>query len=270
MALKLRILFMIATFNALSFVTVAIAQEEKQWELGIGIASLYGPDYRSSDQYRSYTAPIPYVVYHGKFIHSDREGVRSNFFTSENIEFILSAGAYISPNADENEARENMPHLGSTMELGPSINIRLSSDSMQNGWRLQLPWRAIFSVAADRNGYVGSIFQPQLVYHKYFTDWTLRYRTGLLFGSDTYHDYYYSVAQQFVTDNRTYYDAHGGYSGLTNEVSLSRPIKINEMHTRLAFLIRYDDLHGVNYDNSPLFKTKSVVRAGFAFIWVMK
>ncbi len=53
---------------------------EKKWELGVGLGSVYGPDYRGSDEYRSFTSAIPYVVYHGKFIRSDRDGLKAQFF----------------------------------------------------------------------------------------------------------------------------------------------------------------------------------------------
>lgn len=105
----------------------------KKWELGLGLGSLYGPDYRGADEYRSYTAAIPYVIYRGKYIRSDREGVRGNFFHSDNLEFSLSASANVTPDADKNKARTGMPKLGSTAELGPSFNIRLTGPSLRQG-----------------------------------------------------------------------------------------------------------------------------------------
>jgi outer membrane protein len=53
---------------------------EKKWALGVGIGSVYGPDYRGADEYRSFTSVIPYLVYHGKFIRSDLEGLKSTIF----------------------------------------------------------------------------------------------------------------------------------------------------------------------------------------------
>src|SRR5690606_40916181 len=51
----------------------------KTWELGLGIGAVSGPDYRGSKETHHYVAPIPYFIYRGKFIQSDREGVRGQF-----------------------------------------------------------------------------------------------------------------------------------------------------------------------------------------------
>lgn len=243
---------------------------EKKWELGVGLGSVYGPDYRGADEYRSFTSVIPYLVYHGKFIRSDREGVKAQFFSSDDINFSLSASAYISPNSDENKRRENMPSLGSTIEFGPSINIRLTGDDLRNGWQLQLPWRAVFAVGGSNNKMIGSVIQPQLVYQQKFSSWYLRYRTSVMFGSNTYHDYYYGVDAQYATAERPEFNATSGYSGFINDIALSRELDIADIKTRVAFFIRYDNLANVKFNESPLFASENVWRSGVAFIWVIK
>lgn len=243
---------------------------EKKWELGVGIGSVYGPDYRGADEYRSFTSVIPYLVYHGKFIRSDREGLKAQFFSSDKIDFSLSASAYISPNSDENKRRENMPFLGSTIELGPSLNIRLTGDDLRNGWQLQLPWRAVFAVGGSSNQMIGSVIQPQLVYQQKFSSWYFRYRTSVMYGSSDYHDYYYSVAAQYATAERPEFRAAGGYSGFINDVAFSRELDIADIKTRIAFFVRYDNLAHVSFNESPLFASANVWRSGVAFIWVIK
>lgn len=243
---------------------------EKKWELGIGLGSVYGPDYRGSNDYRSFTSAIPYVIYYGKFIRADREGVRAQFFDSDRVAFSISANAYISPDSDENKTREGMPALGSTLEFGPSLNIRLSGENLRQGWQVQLPWRAVFSVGGDSNKMIGSVLQPQLVYQYQFPQWRLRYSTGVIYASDDYHDYYYSVAPRYVTAERGEYQAHAGYSGYMNNFTLSRQIDIGTLKTRFAFFVRYDNLQGVDFDTSPLYQTPHVWRGGAALVWVMR
>ena len=259
-------LFLLLTSSYLS----ADELPEKKWELGVGLGSVYGPDYRGADEYRSFTSVIPYIVYHGKFIRSDREGVKAQFFSSDNIDFSLSASAYISPNSDENKRRENMPYLGSTIEFGPSINIRLTGDDLRSGWQLQLPWRAVFAVGGSSNKMIGSVIQPQLAYQQKFSSWYLRYRTSVMFGSNAYHDYYYSVDAQYATPNRPEFHATSGYSGFINELALSRELDVADIKTRVAFFIRYDNLANVKFNESPLFASENVWRGGMAFIWVIK
>src|SRR5690606_33723225 len=49
-----------------------IVPAAKTWELGIGVGAITGPDYRGSKEYHHYVAPIPYVIYRGKYIQTDR------------------------------------------------------------------------------------------------------------------------------------------------------------------------------------------------------
>jgi outer membrane scaffolding protein for murein synthesis (MipA/OmpV family) len=243
---------------------------QKKWELGLGVGAVAGPDYRGSDEYRSFISPIPYFIYRGNFIHSDRDGVRGNFLRTNRYEFTLSASAAITPDTDKNTLREGMPELGSTLELGPSFNINLSGKDFSQGWHLQLPWRAVFAIGADDSGYVGSIIQPQLVYRTSLSDWTFSYRAGITYASDDYHAYYYSVAPQYVTAKRTAFSADAGYSGWNNNLALSRRFTHQGFTTRLAFFIRYDNIEHTDIAASPLVVDKHSVRGGIALIWVIK
>ena len=245
-------------------------QTEKKWEAGIGVGAVYGPDYRGSDEYRSFISPIPYFVYRGKIIRSDREGVRGNFLRTDRYEFTLSASASITPETDKNTLREGMPELGSTLELGPSFNINLTGDNFAQGWHMQLPWRAVFAIGGDEPGYIGSVFAPQLVYRDTFSDWTFSYRAGIAFADEDYHDYYYQVDRQYETAARYYFDASGGYSGWHNQFAFSRKFNHSNTNTQLAFFIRYDNISGTDFSKSPLVLINHSYRGGIALIWVLK
>ncbi len=272
MNLPYRLKFSLGSLLLVALGNICHAQEEsnKKWELGLGIGAVSGPDYRGSDEYRTFISPIPYVVYRGKIIRTDRDGVRGNFLRTDQYEFTFSASASITPDADKNELREDMPELGSTLELGPSFNINLTGDNFAHGWHAQIPWRAVFALGADESGYIGSVFQPQLVYRTKLGDWALNYRAGIMFASDDYHDYYYNVEQEYVTETRAYFNADGGYSGWNNQIALSRSFNTNGINTRLALFVRYDNISGTDFTNSALVKTRDVYRGGVAFIWVIK
>jgi outer membrane protein len=244
--------------------------QQKNWELGLGLGVVAGPDYRGSDEYRSFISPIPYFIYRGKYIRSDRDGVRGNFLRTDKYEFTLSASASITPEADKSELREGMPELGSTLELGPAFNINLSGEDFSRGWQLQLPWRAVFALGADESGYIGSIIQPQLVYITKLSDWTFSYRAGLTYASDDYHDYYYSVAPKYATEQRATFAAKPGYSGWNNNFSFSRSFEQNGFKTRFAFFVRYDNIEHTDFSESPLVVSNHSARGGIAVIWVIK
>ncbi|MET0357512.1 MAG: MipA/OmpV family protein [Cellvibrio sp.] len=265
----MRILLMIALSLACSqlFADEVI---EKKWELGLGIGDIYSPDYRGSDEYRNYISPIPYVIYRGKYIQSDRDGLRGKIFKSDRYEFTFSATATISQKADENKARESMPTLGSTAEIGPALNINLTEGMLNQSLILQLPIHAVMAVTGSERGYSGLVFQPQLIYRKNIQPWQFTQRLGISFANQEYHDYYYEVDQEFVTPERNFFDAHGGYSGVFTQAAISRSLRINNEETKLAFFLRYDNIDNTAFADSPLVKTNHVLRGGFAFIWVIK
>lgn len=240
----------------------------KAWELGLGVGAVSGPDYLGSTEERSYIAPIPYVVYRGKFIQSDRDGVRGQFLQTENYEFTLSVTANISPDGDKNTLRANLglPALGSTIEVGPALNINLTGDSFQQGWLLNLPLRGVFAVGGDESGYIGYVIQPQLVFRERWKSLGFTYRTSLRYASEDYHAYYYEISDELATGNFPPFQATAGYSGWSNQISLSHQFG----SWRTALFLRHDYLNSAKFISSPLVQTHSATRGGLAIIWVMR
>ena len=265
----MRILLMLA-LSLMYNCSFADDEIDKKWELGLGVGDIYSPDYRGSDEYRNYIAPIPYVIYRGKYIQSDRDGLRGNIFKSDRYEFTFSATATISQKADENIAREAMPTLGSTVEMGPALNVNLTEKTSSRSLILQIPVHAVIAVTGSTRGYSGLVFQPQLIYRNNIKNWQFTQRLGASVANQKYHDYYYSVDQEFVTPERNFFDAHGGYSGWNNNMALSRSFNHNGIKTRLALFIRYDNISGADFNKSPLVVTDHAYRGGLAFIWVIK
>lgn len=243
-----------------------IVPTQKTWELGVGIGAISAPDYRGSKERSNYVAPIPYVIYRGKYIQTDRDGVRSKLFEREKYELNLSLSASVTPDSDENKLREGMPELFSTLEFGPAFNINLTGDTFHNGWFLQLPLRGVVAIGGGDMDYVGWVAHPQLVYRERLGQWHFGFRTGVYYGSEDYHDYYYSVDPQYASVTRPAFKADAGYSGWTNSAAFSR--SLNDF--RLAFFVRYDNLRGTSFEDSPLVETTDSVTSGLAIIWVYK
>src|SRR5215813_10907223 len=97
------------------------------WEVGAGLAYARLPDYRGSDESHNYLLPFPLLIYRGDFFKSDREGVRAQFLDSRYVELELSAGATVPVNSKKNKARQGMPDLRPTLELGPALKVHLAS-----------------------------------------------------------------------------------------------------------------------------------------------
>jgi outer membrane protein len=240
----------------------------KTWELGLGVGAVSGPDYRGSKETSHYVAPIPYFIYRGKYIQSDRDGIRGQFLRSDAFEFSMSLSANITPDSDENNLRAelDLPRLGSTIEVGPAININLTGPSLREGWLLSLPLRGVFAIGGDDSGHIGYVLQPQLVYRNRWGNLSFTYRTSISYASDDYHSYYYDVKSVQATEAYPAFTARAGYSGWANQASISHQLK----DWRIGLFIRHDHLAGAKFVDSPLVQTQNSVRGGIAIIRVLR
>ena len=141
----------------------ALAAEKPLWELGVGMSALSFPDYRGADESSFFAIPFPYVVYRGTFFKADKDGVRGSFFDNDRIDLNVSIGASVPVSSDENRAREGMPDLQPTVELGPSLDLTLwRSQDRRYTLDLRLPARAAVTVMGGMD-YVGWEFSPRVV-----------------------------------------------------------------------------------------------------------
>ena len=61
----------------------ALPKEAPLWEFGLGVGAIAFEDYRGSDTTHAYPLPVPYIVYNGKFLKADRDGVRGTLFNQD-------------------------------------------------------------------------------------------------------------------------------------------------------------------------------------------
>jgi len=62
--------------------------------------------------------PVPYFVYRGDIFKADRDGVRAEFINRKYAELNISVNATIPVASSDNRARQGMPNLRSTVEIG--------------------------------------------------------------------------------------------------------------------------------------------------------
>lgn len=258
-----------AVLIMLGLLTPRAARPEQQplWEFGLGAGALVFNDYRGADTTHAYPVPVPYFVYRGKFLQSDRDGLRGKVFHQDRIELNLSVNA--TTPVRNNSARAGMPDLRPTVEIGPSLNAHLwrSADSRAK-LDLRLPARTAFTIEAHPHA-IGWFFEPHLsldlAQQAAPSGWKLGLLAGPLFAQRRYDDYFYGVAPQFATPTRPAYAAPGGYAGTQALVSLSRRFPD---HWIGAYL-RHDSLEGAVFAPSPLVKRDSYWSGGLAVVWMI-
>jgi len=248
----------------------AFAAEKPLWELGIGMSALSFPDYRGSDESSLYAIPFPYVVYRGKFLKADRDGVRGAFFNNDRIEFNMSVGASVPVSSNDNRARQGMPDLQPTVEFGPALDLHLwRSHDRRYKLDLRLPVRGAVTVMGAVDG-AGWEFSPRLTLD--ITDvagldgWNLGLLAGPMYGSERSHDYFYSVAPQYATADRPAFDADAGYAGSQFLMSASKRFS----KYWLGAFVRWDSLNGAVFADSPLVKSENYFAAGVGIAWIFR
>jgi len=253
---------------AAAITVVAHAEEKPLWELGLGAGTLIFNDYRGADTTHVYPVPVPYVVYRGKFLRSDHNGVRGKLFDQQRIELNLSINGTTPVRNDS--ARHGMPDLRPTLEIGPSLDAHLWKSATERfKLDLRLPARAAYTIESSPH-MVGVFVAPNLsldVAQKPGAEgWKLGLLAGPLFANRRYDDYFYSVAPQYASPGRPAFAAAGGYAGTQFLTSLSRRYP----DYWVGAYLRHDTLAGASFAASPLVRRDSYWSAGFGIAWIIR
>ncbi len=116
------------------------------WEAGLGGTALLMPDYRGSDEYRWYLLPFPYLTYRGDILKIDREQISGLLFKTNRLQLEMSFNGAVPVDSSKNKARQGMPDLDPTFEIGPSLQVMLAEDkTAEYKITLTFPVRAVFS-----------------------------------------------------------------------------------------------------------------------------
>ncbi len=239
--------------------------ERPLWELGLGAAALRLPHYRGSDQSHNWLLPVPYVVYRGNIFRADRDGARAVLVETDRFDFDLSVAAGAPTRSQDNRAREGMPDLAPTLELGPNLNWRLGRGP---GWKLDLraPLRAVFTVESSPQA-IGWAATPNLNLDttRLIPGWNVGLQAGPVFGDARLHRHYYDVGAALATAARPAYRADGGYAGVQITTALSR--RFDKLW--IGAFARFDSLAGATFADSPLVRSRQQLSVGLAVSWVL-
>ena len=246
----------------------AYGEDKPLWEAGFGITALDFADYRGSDERTTYVLPVPYVIYRGKILRVDRDRVRGLFLDSERVDLQLSVSGSVPVDSSDNAARTGMPDLDPTLQIGPSMELRLyrSADSRFKV-ELRLPARTVIATDLRHAHNVGWVFEPQLNFGLRNTllhnKWNLGLSLGPVYGDKRYHNHFYGVATEFATARRPAYVAESGYGGAQVTGTVSR--RYGRMW--VGGFVRFDSVSEAAFTTSPLVRQEETVTAGIAFIW---
>jgi MipA family protein len=262
----LRALLITAAVAAL-LVPAARADERPLWEFGMGVGLLAFNDYRGADTTHVYPVPLPYFIYRGKLLKADRDGLKGKLFHQPRIELNLSVNGTTPVRNDS--ARQGMPDLRPTVEIGPQLEVHLwKSADARAKFDLRIPARAAFTIQADPR-YVGMFLAPHLALDlaQFGGDggWKVGLLAGPLFANRRYDGYFYTVGPQYAAPGRPAYEAQGGYAGTQALASLTRRYP----KFWIGAYVRHDSLAGASFEASPLVRRDSYWSAGCGIAWMI-
>lgn len=243
------------------------------WELGVTANATSIPLYRGSEEYKLYALPLPYFIYRGRFLQSDRDGIRGILYSSDYIETTFSGWG--NPPVDENgTSREGMGDLDALVEFGPALKWHIFKRQPDRRFYLQAAGRVIFSIGVPddlRTHHRGYRLVAGL---NYFNNtllgnpaWAWGAKTEIDFTCSQYNDYVYGVPEPYANDQRPAYNASGGYAGIMGAVYFIRRFTDT---VSLAVYTRFDNIAGAVYESSPLVETQNNVTVAASLIWKLK
>ncbi len=244
------------------------AEELPKWEFGLGAGGLYQSLYTGTKETRTFFFPAPLIVYRGDIFKSDDEGVRAQLSKTPTYKLDISLDFNLAVDSDDVELRRGLPDIDNLLQIGPSLEITLDKNP-KSEWQLRLPIRSSFAISSDGVSQAGYTFSPNLAYfhqlHSGAKPWRFNASFGPQFADSEYNNIFYGVEPQFATTERTAFDADSGFAGTRSTLSL-----VSKNRKRLiVFFLRYDNISGAVFDDSPLVETKDNLTAGFIYSYYL-
>ena len=253
----------------LLFSTTLPANDDISWSYGIGVGALSLDDYRGSARRNDYLLPFPYLRLKSKRLAIDENGLHGRLAVIPNARLEMSMAAGIPVAADKNQLRQDMPGLAPSFEIGPALEMTISTSTDGNRELvINLPFRAAFTVSGFTIRHQGWILSPFIEYRLHFgrpEPWRLGIAAGPIYADRRYHDYYYGVEPEYSTLTRPTYSATAGYSGYRVTVTLAK----RQGQYWYGMFARYDNLAGATFTDSPLVETDDYLAAGMAVACIL-
>ncbi|HUS63919.1 MAG TPA: MipA/OmpV family protein [Kofleriaceae bacterium] len=249
----------------LASIAEAHAEDRPAWEGGLGALALSYPEYTGSSDRSERVVPLPYFVYRGERLRANDGGLHVALL--RRLELDVSVSAEPPVEAAPGDMREEMPDLLPSLEAGPSLDaLLLASEDEIATVKLRVAGRA--AVASDLRHWkwLGLMFTPELRLAVADRDgqWGSTLSMGPLFGQEAIYDYRYQVPGGMAMEARPGYDAEGGFGGVRCLLKSGR----RQGPLWLGLLVRYDNVQGAVFADSPLVRSNHALSMGLAVVWV--
>lgn len=245
----------------------ASSAQELVWDMGAGMAVFNMHLYPGSADSINYVLPLPYFTLLSKKLEIDK-GIRGFLFESEHVVLDVSADIGVPVDSDDSQVRAGMPDLDAVVQIGPSLEFLLTQARKERvNVRFELPLRAVLASDLKHSSHEGWLLEPRFSMDIRRLDksgLSMKLNLGIKYGTRDYHAYYYDVLPAFSTAARPAYASAQGYGGSFAELSAGW----REGDWVWWTLLRYQNLNGAVFEDSPLLEQKDYYLLGFGVAWV--
>jgi len=237
------------------------------WELGAAGAGGSRPAYPGSDTRLTNQAAAPYAIYRGKYLRAGEGGLRIRARKDETTELDVGVSGSLGSDSSDVQARAGMPNLGTLIEIGPRLKIRLPSRPSGARVTLSLPLRAVFDLS-DSGRDRGYTFEPGLsVGWRPWAKTSVGVGLTAFFGDRRINQLFYGVDPQFAgTAGRTAFEAQAGLIATRLSLSMSTAVS-RDMY--FGSYLRFDSVRGAANEDSPLVRKTEGLTAGIGLSWTL-
>lgn len=240
-------------------------------EAGLGATLVHIPHYLGSNEAEDYVLPVPYIRYRSEKLNIDRNLIQSKLFQAGSWSIEISLGGAVAVDSDKSKAREGMDDLGFIGEMGPALQYHFRGNRLSDhALYLSLPFRGAVSSDFTQAEYRGYSFNPRLFWRRAYRYESMLVRSQLTMGlrsaSNHMHDYIYGVEAKYAREDRPRYEGRAGYGGFT--IGYSSSILFDDQIT--AGFIRYGNITGASFENSPLVKQNNSFIYGVAWAYLFQ
>ena len=238
------------------------------WEAGIFGGTAVTPAYPGASERSTRSLALPFLIYRGEVLRADRSGVGARLLNTDRLDFDIGFALSLPARSSDVPARRGMPDLGTLVEFGPRLKIKLAEPTPHGRLSLELPLRAVIEARGGLRRQ-GATFEPRLAYRLQDEGgaWHLDASLGAVVGNAAINDYFYGVAPTLATPQRPSYAAKSGL--MLTRLGLGGSYLLQRDWRAFAFL-RYDNYTGAANHASPLLRQNSGTSAGIGLLWTWR
>ncbi len=238
------------------------------WEAGVFGGTAVTPAYPGASDRSTRALALPFLIYRGDVLRADRSGVGARLLATDRVDFDIGFALSLPARSSDVPARRGMPDLGTLVEFGPRLKIKLAEPAPHGRLSLELPLRAVIEARGGLRRQ-GATFEPRLV-HRLQDErqaWHADASLGAVLGNAAIHDYFYGVSPAYATAQRPAYTAKSGL--MLTRFGLGGSYRLHRDWRAFAFL-RYDHYAGAANRASPLLRQNSGTSAGIGLLWTWR